>query len=506
MSPPRREKSRAEKTGLSQTLRAAMRLLPAVAIATAVALLCCACASSPPASAPLPSYEILAEYDGGREVTLRERVRFYNDTGDDLCELVFRLCPNAFSEDAQAQPYLPESKDDFFYAGESFGGIEVSYVKYNGQNIDFVICGQDDSIMSVPAKIGKGETAAVEIYAEVLLPECNSRFGVTERGVNLTGFYPMLSVYDDGWRKDGYAPVGDPFFSEASDYSLTAVFPQKFSAAASGVTEIREKDGARILTATADGVRDIALFLSESFATATRTVALPSGRTEVIYHYISDPDPDASLSLAADALAVFSELFGEYPYPTLTLVRACIGAGGMEYGALAAVDAELTGNEFRHTLVHEIAHQWWFGAVGSDQINEPWLDEGLAEFSTAYYMLLREGEEAYRSAVRAAETSYSVFARLPETVGFDRRMSRPLSSYLTNGEYVAVVYAEGLILFDTLMRLAGRERTENALASLYSSCLFGIASPDDLAAAFDSAGFAAAPLIESFREGTAAFG
>ena len=36
-------------------------------------------------------------------------------------------------------------------------------------------------------------------------------------------------------------------------------------------------------------------------------------------------------------------------------------------------------------MVHEVAHQWWYNQVGSDQIMNPWLDEGLAEFSMYDY-------------------------------------------------------------------------------------------------------------------------
>jgi hypothetical protein len=35
--------------------------------------------------------------------------------------------------------------------------------------------------------------------------------------------------------------------------------------------------------------------------------------------------------------------------------------------------------------VHEIAHQWWFGLVGSDQALEPWLDEALCVYSEALF-------------------------------------------------------------------------------------------------------------------------
>ena len=35
--------------------------------------------------------------------------------------------------------------------------------------------------------------------------------------------------------------------------------------------------------------------------------------------------------------------------------------------------------------VHEIAHQWWFGLVGSDQAMEPWLDEAMCVYSEAIF-------------------------------------------------------------------------------------------------------------------------
>jgi len=31
--------------------------------------------------------------------------------------------------------------------------------------------------------------------------------------------------------------------------------------------------------------------------------------------------------------------------------------------------------------VHETAHQWWDGLVGTDQALEPWLDEALATYA-----------------------------------------------------------------------------------------------------------------------------
>ena len=35
--------------------------------------------------------------------------------------------------------------------------------------------------------------------------------------------------------------------------------------------------------------------------------------------------------------------------------------------------------------VHEIAHQWWYGAIGNDQALEPWLDEAMATYTERIY-------------------------------------------------------------------------------------------------------------------------
>ena len=45
-----------------------------------------------------------------------------------------------------------------------------------------------------------------------------------------------------------------------------------------------------------------------------------------------------------------------------------------------------------YVTVHETAHQWWYGVVGNDQIDEPWLDEALTEYSTILYYGHRYGK------------------------------------------------------------------------------------------------------------------
>ena len=73
--------------------------------------------------------------------------------------------------------------------------------------------------------------------------------------------------------------------------------------------------------------------------------------------------------------------------------------GGMEYSALItfsrdwfadyqppAAGADFGADMLVRFIVHELGHQWWYGAVGNDQAYEPWVDEALARYGeTLYY-------------------------------------------------------------------------------------------------------------------------
>jgi aminopeptidase N len=99
----------------------------------------------------------------------------------------------------------------------------------------------------------------------------------------------------------------------------------------------------------------------------------------------------AAADVASRALTLYSDLYG--PYPSLGLVVAQNAyLGSMEYSGLVSLSDQAYVNyqeSPRAQLVtltaHEVAHQWWYGAVGNDQVHEPWLDEAFAKYSEALY-------------------------------------------------------------------------------------------------------------------------
>ena len=90
----------------------------------------------------------------------------------------------------------------------------------------------------------------------------------------------------------------------------------------------------------------------------------------------------------AQALTIFSELFGPYPYATLDLV-AVPGVVGHEFPQLIFIGADyypdpLTSGSrpgaVEFLVAHEVAHQWR-GLVGNNPHRHAFLDEGLAEYA-----------------------------------------------------------------------------------------------------------------------------
>ena len=132
---------------------------------------------------------------------------------------------------------------------------------------------------------------------------------------------------------------------------------------------------AQVYTYSLENARDFALVLSTRFRVVDRQV----GKTKISYYYYDDTDPNKQLETAEEAISYFNKTFGEYPYATYSLVQTGLCFAGMEYPALAMISDELKDEEKPRVIVHETAHQWWYGVVGNNQVEYAWLDEGVAE-------------------------------------------------------------------------------------------------------------------------------
>ena len=326
----------------------------------------------------------------------------------------------------------------------------------------------------------------IEFNYTVVIPNCNHRFGYGENTINLGNFYPILAVYDNGeYSLNSYHSNGDPFYSDVANYNVTITAPEKYIIASTGALVSKDTtDGVTASNYIAKVVRDYAFVMSDKFEVVDTNIE----GVDIMYYYYDDIDYEKSLQASVDSLVTFSECFGMYPYNTLSVVQTNFVHGGMEYPNLVYISDEVEGMDYINVIVHEIAHQWWYGVVGNDEYVNSWLDEGLTEFSTnLFYEKNPSYEVDSKEVVKNITKSYITFVDLYSTVlgEVDTTMNRRLDEYDTEPEYVYITYVKGNLLFNTLRDTIGETKFLKGLKEYYKTNKFKIATPDNLILAFE---------------------
>ncbi len=417
------------------------------------------------------SYVIDAYYDDTENIlTANMTFTYRNATDAQKNRLYFHLYPRAYEEDASFSATKAISE---------YGKLAIHSVT-SEKTIEYEIEGQDKDILAViPAEaVEPGESLVVRIEYSLKLPRANHRLGVCKTGVNLGNWYPIFCANED---TSPYYAFGDPFLSECSDYEVSVSVPDCFTAAMTGAESEKIENGRKTITAKEENVRDFAIVLGKF-----NKISAKSGKTVVNYFYVDDENAKESLSCAVDAIATFSRLFGEYPYSSYDVVKTDFTSGGMEYPCLSYVCTELNRSLFSEAIIHETAHQWWYAAVGNDQINHAWMDEGLAEYSVT---LFYENNPSYgvtkEKRMSDAASAYMLFSEL--SLDKSHAMERRLPDFLTESDYVYSSYVKGALMFDSLRNLIGDKSFYSALGTYFSEYSGKTAEPDHMIAAFEKA-------------------
>ena len=163
--------------------------------------------------------------------------------------------------------------------------------------------------------------------------------------------------------------------------------------------------------------------------------------------------------------------------------------GGMEYPNLVYISDAVTDYlDYKNVIIHEIAHQWWYGVVGNNEFTERWLDEGLTEYTTLLFYKLNAGyERNVEEIVNNVLDSYLLFTDVYKQVfgTVNTSMNRALDEYTTSHEYVYMAYAKGMLLFENLNSFIGNKKFYAALKRYYADNKMQIATQTDMIAAFE---------------------
>ncbi|MGD2145876.1 MAG: M1 family metallopeptidase [Anaerolineae bacterium] len=291
------------------------------------------------------------------------------------------------------------------------------------------------------------------------------------RGVMaLPSVYPKIPVHnEEGWNLEIAREHGDDIFADVGIFHVTIEAPPEFTVITTGACAHPEEG---IWDCEAAPMRDFALILGENYERAAREV---DGVVVNSYFYPWHAGGGGkALEVAVDAVEAFSESFGPYPYTELDVVETPNYLGGMEYSSLVVVEDGLypgvAGVEW--LTAHEVAHQWWTIVVGNDQIDEPWLDEGLTQYSTMLHY-----EKAYGKQ-RGDAIVQSVFVQTYESL---KRRGRKMPAGLPANAYPPdlywdIVYDVGALYFHELRERVGDDAFFDILQTYFTRYRYAIAT------------------------------
>jgi aminopeptidase N len=259
--------------------------------------------------------------------------------------------------------------------------------------------------------------------------------------------------------------------------------PEEQVIAVSGYIDKQRTEGEKqILSVKAYSVRDFAFVASDAFKVE---VAVVNG-TLIKSYASSGKKAKKVLEYGADSIRLFNREYGKYPYPACSIVQSDI-SGGMEYPNLVMIESNEYGNvdfedmlmtyyygkpkgSLEFVVVHELAHQWWYGIVGNDEYREAWIDEPLTQYATLEYYRQKYGQEEFdRVYERNIKLGVNMF--LMSGKGEDKPLNRSLDQF-PHDEYYILIYNKGTMMYKDLNDQLGDETFDLLLRTLFEKYKF----------------------------------
>ena len=442
------------------------------------------------------------------EVTGTQTVTYANNSPDTLETLYYHLYFEAFeptSMMAERNRQLPDPDGRivpriFQLGPDEQGWYEVRSLAQDGEAVDFTI---NDTVLRVdlaePIPPGTSTTFAMNWRSQV--PLQTRRSGRDSRGggvdFTMTQWYPKIAEYDErGWHADPY--VNREFYAPFGTFDVRITLPAQYTVGATGLLQNpdevghgydlagsgtwRPEDGipeADSLTwhFVAENVHDFAWAADPDYV---HDKVEADGTT---HHILYKPDVAASwkdLQKRMPPLTRFFESkFGDYPYPQMTVAQG--GDGGMEYPMFTAV-AGYDNPEFEEkdgpisilgTTVHEFAHMWYHSALGTNESDYAWMDEGFTTYATEEGMAHLLGREPNHTRSRQS------FVYM-QKMGLAEPFSTPADWFQTNTAYGITSYPGGQMFVDMMGYVIGDEQQSEWLHRYTRQRLYQHPDPFDI--------------------------
>lgn len=371
------------------------------------------------------NYRIAASLDWARKkLEGRETISWRNDGFAPTQEFPLHLYLNAFKgpqslffkeggwDGLESSDHLPDPN--------AWGYCVLREARMDGRNL-MGHYGEDETVywLRLPRPIMPGETIQIDLRWEARFPRIVNRSGWSGRTPQESGFlmgaqwFPKAGVYQGNqWNCHAYH-ANTEFFSDFGVYDVELSVPNALLLAHTGTqTNFKTLDDIPKDPQRPDHViwklhaEDVHDFAWAAASVRSWGFEMHEYRGVQVFYY-AQPGRQTGLerqrAAVQAALRLSADSLFPYPYPVLSVVEApegADGADGMEYPTLFTAspgvfepwglrgDLDLPFWPYRLkggpevVSIHEFGHQYFQGMLASNELEEPWLDEGLTSWFT----------------------------------------------------------------------------------------------------------------------------
>lgn len=467
-----------------------------------------------------------------------EEFEYINNSNTALDKIYIHLWPNGYknTETALAKQLYNMNDMSLQYAEESDKGwIDSLNFKVDGSDAKWEYHPEhiDIGVIHLNSVLKPGESVKVSTPFKVKIPSGSiSRLGHVGESYQITQWYPKPAVFDkDGWHEMPYLTQGE-FYSEYGSFDVSITLPKNYVVGATGDLQTEseksfledrvsltkehfdngsfEKDRGfpesdvemKTIRYIQSNVHDFAWFADKRFEVLKGEVELPhSGRKVTTWAMFVPYHSELwknSLEYLHDGTFYYSKWNGDYPYNNVTAVDGTISAGGgMEYPNVTVIGNAGSAEELEVVIVHEVGHNWFYGQLGSNERDHPWMDEGINTLNEIRYIKTKYPKNTRLSdmmmgmadKVHLEHLSHHDMNDFSYGMSAEYGMDQPIelgSDDYSPVNYGTIVYSKTGLVFTYLKDYLGDEEFDKAMQAYYSKWEFKHPQPEDLRKALES--------------------
>jgi hypothetical protein len=468
-------------------------------------------------------YRIQARLDPqAHTITGREQLTWRNRSDRPVKAVYLHLYLNAFENDGST--FLSERRkqgqgfrSDVPIETGKWGRIELRKVQQQGAAVPWLFVHPDAGPqtdrtvvrLDLPVAVPGGSETTLDIEFFDQLPRVIARTGYFDSFHLVAQWFPKLGVLELPGERG--APelrwnvhefhLHSEFYADFGSFDVSLDVPAEYTVGATGEEvgpPLRDQDRA-VHRFVQDDVHDFAWTADKRSGKPLEAIYEGAGSPQVAVRVLYPQEYAASapptLQATLDALAYFSKTLGPYPYRTVTAVIPPFNAaeaGGMEYPTFftTAGYRELTPKTVEayavdFVTIHEFGHGYFYGILGSNEFEEPMLDEGLNQFWDS--RLLRERDQRIElSTPLLRRLGLGTSLRAIDAERFGAELDEPSDGLgenawnrLSNRSYGSVYSRTALVMRDLEAQL-GSETLERAFRLYFARWKFRHPSAADL--------------------------